>query len=88
MFMIGSLRQILYTRVYKDWNFAIDYKKHSIILSDGGTISIDWALPKIKPNGKLVAVLPGMGAHSNFGYIKSLVKVLLENGYEVAVLHA
>ena len=32
-------------------------------------------------------MLPGMGAHSDFGYIKSIAKVLLDDGYEVAVLH-
>lgn len=86
-FLTGSLAQILYTRVYDDWNIPIKYQRHPILLADGGTVSIDWAQPHSAPNGRLVVIFPGMGAHSDFGYIKSIAKVLLDGGYEVAVLH-
>lgn len=60
-------------------------------MDDGGTISIDWATPKqngLTTHGeKLCVVYPGLSGGSDRGYIKSLVLTLLENGYEVAVLH-
>ena len=60
-------------------------------MDDGGTISIDWALPEqngLKSVGdKLCVVYPGLSGGSDRGYIKSLVLTLLEHGYEVAVLH-
>lgn len=60
-------------------------------MDDGGTISVDWATPEkngLKSFGdKLCVVYPGLSGGSDRGYIKSLVLTLLENGYEVAVLH-
>lgn len=60
-------------------------------MDDQGTTSIDWATPEqndlVSKDGKLCVVYPGLSGGSDRGYIKSLVKTLLEDGYEVCVLH-
>jgi len=77
--------------VSKDRHIRIDYTRHLLKMDDGGTTSIDWAIPE--KNGfeskddKLCIVYPGLSGGSDRGYVKSLVKTLLEDGYEVAVLH-
>lgn len=60
-------------------------------MDDGGQISIDWAKPednnsKSRDN-KLCVVFPGTSGGSDRGYVKSLVRTLLEDGYEVTVMH-
>ena len=61
-------------------------------LENKATVSVDWVNPEtigIKRTGrrKVCCVFPGLGGGSDRGYIKSLAKTLLENGFEVAVLH-
>ncbi len=41
----------------------------------------------VSKDNKLCVVYPGLSGGSDRGYIKSLVKTLLEDGYEVCVLH-
>jgi predicted alpha/beta-fold hydrolase len=60
-------------------------------MDDGGTTSIDWTTPEqnglVSKDDKLCVVYPGLSGGSDRGYIKSLVKTLIEDGYEVCVLH-
>jgi predicted alpha/beta-fold hydrolase len=60
-------------------------------MNDGGTTSIDWATPEINglesKKDRLCVIYPGLSGGADRGYIKSLVKTLLEQGYEVCVLH-
>lgn len=70
-------------------------------MSDGGTISVDWAhaeankdvlippsLESSTPSAKRVCfICPGLSGGSDRGYVKSLVKTLLSDGFEVAVFH-
>jgi predicted alpha/beta-fold hydrolase len=41
----------------------------------------------VSKDNKLCVVYPGLSGGSDRGYIKSLVKTLLEDGFEVCVLH-
>ena len=65
----------------KDRLIKIDYTRHLLKMDDGGTTSIDWAIPA--KNGfeskddKLCVVYPGLSGGSDRGYVKSLVKTLL-----------
>jgi len=61
-------------------------------LPNKSTVSVDWA--KLEENGfetpkerRICCVFPGIGGGSDRGYVKSLAKTLMKNGYEVAVLH-
>ena len=75
----------------KDRSIDIKYTHHFLKMDDGGTVSIDWATPAdnnvTKVEQKLCVVFPGLSGGSDRGYVKNLVKTLLENGFEVAVLH-
>ena len=75
----------------KDRSIDIKYTRHLLKMDDGGTVSIDWATPAdnnvTKVEQKLCVVFPGLSGGSDRGYVKNLVKTLLENGFEVAVLH-
>jgi predicted alpha/beta-fold hydrolase len=54
-------------------------------LEDGGTVSIDWTG---KPDKGVCIFIPGLGANSDFVYVKNCVRRLSSEGFEVAVLHA
>jgi len=60
-------------------------------MADGGTISVDWATPAEngikKVEDRLCVIFPGLSGGSDRGYVKNLVRTLLWDGYEVAVLH-
>jgi predicted alpha/beta-fold hydrolase len=61
-------------------------------MSDGGTISIDWAYPpeglEPKDHTKVCFVFPGLSGGSERGYVKSLVRHMsLDKGYIVGVFH-
>jgi predicted alpha/beta-fold hydrolase len=77
--------------VSKDRTIDIKYTRHLLKMADGGTVSIDWATPAennfTRVEEKLCVVFPGLSGGSDRGYVKNLVKTLLDNGYEVAVLH-
>ena len=55
-------------------------------LPDGGTLAVDYASSK-KEAKAVVVVFPGLSGGSNKGYCKSLVQELLDDGFDVAVLH-
>ena len=75
----------------KDASLPIQYQRHLLQMSDGGTTSIDWAIPEtnnaVSKGDRLCVVYPGLSGGSDRGYVKSLVKTLLEEGYEVCVMH-
>ena len=75
----------------KDKSIDIKYTRHLVKMDDGGQISIDWATPElnnIKKTGEKVCVIfPGLSGGSERGYIKNLVRTLINDGFEVAVLH-
>jgi uncharacterized protein len=67
-------------------------------MQDGGTVSIDWAYPnqnehltpgkaQTTDRRRVCVVFPGLSGGSDRGYVKALVKTMLGDGYEVAVLH-
>jgi uncharacterized protein len=57
-------------------------------MADGGSISIDWAKAQGQSvDNKLCVVIPGLGGHSQSGYVKSLVKTLTKDGFDVTVVH-
>jgi len=77
--------------VSKDRTIDIKYTRHLLKMTDGGTISVDWATPAengiTRVEDRLCVVFPGLSGGSDRGYVKTLVNTLLKNGYEVAVLH-
>ena len=102
----GGLRQILFNIWFaKDIFTHIDYERTNLIMEDGGTISIDWAIADrnkdiLNPSSlsiensyhrdgrrKVCLVFPGLSGGSDRGYLKSLVKTLMSDGFEVAVFH-
>lgn len=61
-------------------------------MSDGGSISIDWAYPPeevtSKDRTKVCFIFPGLGGSSDRGYVKHLVKHMSrDKGYIVGVFH-
>jgi uncharacterized protein len=90
-FLSGRLRQVLFqVYVCKDKELPIVYERTSLKLPDGGTVSVDWTKPQVGVDGKkrrVCCIFPGLSGGSAGGYIKSLVKTLLNEGFEVAVLH-
>ena len=74
--------------VNKDKDIPIVYERTNLKMSDGGTVSIDWAKPDVaQTRRKICCIFPGTSGGSDRGYIKSLVRTLLEEGFEVCVLH-
>jgi len=72
------------------------YKRDTIVLKDGGNMTIDWTWPKQLPTDKKTKVIvfhPGIGGSSDKPYVKFLSNFLLEscddqnNTYVSAVLH-
>lgn len=90
--MFGFSRIQLLMNEYVAPNIQISYERTLLKLPNRATVSVDWAKPEA--NGyqaavkrRVCCVFPGMGGGSQRGYVRSLVKSLLESGYEVAVLH-
>jgi predicted alpha/beta-fold hydrolase len=90
----GKIRQTLFqVYVSKDKDLKINYERTNLKMEDGGTISVDWTTPSMNniqesaPKRRVCVIFPGLSGGSDRGYIKSLVKTLLESGFEVAVLH-
>ena len=87
----------------KDREAQIVYERTNLIMKDGGTISVDWAFPQANKSELIASTLPlegqsssrkrvcmvfpGLSGGSDRGYVKSLVKTLLSDGFEVAVFH-
>ena len=93
------LFEILFSQ---DIETPIEYERTYLTMQDGGTISIDWAHlesnnhvliqpslePASPPSAKRVCfIFPGLSGGSDRGYVKSLVKTLLSDGFEVAIFH-
>lgn len=58
----GKLRQVLFNVWFaKDKETCIRYERTDLVMSDGGTISIDWA--KADANGDILSDAPTLGAH-------------------------
>ena len=98
----GKVRQVLFELMLsKDNVTPVVYERANLTMSDGGTVSVDWAKPGANkgvlippsletspPTAKRVCfVCPGLSGGSDRGYVKSLVKTLLSDGFEVAVFH-
>lgn len=102
----GAERQLIFNVFFtKDIVTKINYERTNLIMEDGGTISIDWAIaerntailnpPSLPLNKsskearkrKVCLVLPGLSGDSDRGYLKSLVKTMISDGFEVAVFH-
>ena len=75
---------MLWTRLNVEERIQIDYKKECLTLDDGGTVSVHWAG---KPDKGVIVLFPGLGANADFGYVKNCVRQLVDEGFEVAVLH-
>ena len=88
--MSGNVRQTLMNE-YVSGHKHLDlfYERHFLNMEDGGTISVDWLMPEEKPAGKrkVCVIFPGLSGGSERGYVKICAKVLIKEGYEVAVLH-
>ena len=64
--------------------------KDTIVMDDGGTISIEWALPtKLSSRHDHVCIVfPGLSGHSRKNYVSSLVRYMSEErGFKVGVFH-
>lgn len=88
-FLAAPTFQVLINEfVASDWHYKINYNRTNLILTNKATVSVDWATPKTtKGKRKVCCIFPGLGGGSDRGYIKSLVKDMLNAGFEVAVLH-
>ncbi|KAF0690281.1 Aste57867_18307 [Aphanomyces stellatus] len=74
----------------------IAYKRQLLTLPDGGTVSLDWALPTSmvvesindKTNQPTILMLHGLTGSSEEPYIRKTVEKLLTDGWRVVVLNA
>lgn len=66
----------------------VDYRREHIELPDGGTMSIDWALPEdgLATTNKIVLVAHGVTGGSESQYVRNGVTVAQERGYRVGVI--
>ncbi|CDW76738.1 esterase lipase thioesterase family protein [Stylonychia lemnae] len=77
----------------KDRHYKIQYQRDVLTMSDGGSISVDWAYPsdedlQDQKETKICMIFPGLSGDSNIGYVKCLVKHLTqEKGYIVGIFH-
>ena len=99
----GKVRQVLFNIWFaRDIVLPLNYNRTNLIMQDGGTISVDWAIaeenkaeliPPTLPNNeknkrrRVCLIFPGLSGGSDRGYVKSLVKTLLSDGFEVAIFH-
>ena len=97
----GGLAQAIYNMfLAEDRQLDINYTRHLLTMSDGGTISLDWAKPQenqailteptlhsAKNKKRVCLVMPGLSGGSGAGYCKALARTLMSDGFEVAVFH-
>ena len=95
----GKIRQSLFNvYVSKDKHLEMSYTRTNITLPDEGTVSVDWATagdnkgvlrkePETTSKKRVCVIFPGLSGGSDKGYVKALVRTLVEDGFEVAVLH-
>ncbi|ETV97274.1 hypothetical protein, variant [Aphanomyces invadans] len=81
---------------------VIRYDRQLLTLSDGGTVSLDWAIPASSPDDPFhdshvlrnrttqptVLMFHGLTGSSDEPYIRKTVKRLLHDGWRVAVMNA
>ena len=76
----------------KIW-FPLKYEREIFILSDGGTIALDWqidqdgGIPNEKSTKPILAVVAGLSGGNDNGYLYSMMKVATQNGYKCLVLN-
>nr|CCA16551.1 serine protease family S33 putative [Albugo laibachii Nc14] len=76
------------------WPFSAQpYKRELVEFPDGGISAIDWALPTnskslIDPTIPTMLILPGFTGTSQSVYIRSLVQIMLSNGWQLGILLA
>lgn len=66
-----------------------DYDRELIILPDGGTVSIDWAIfeKDLPSSNKILLIAPGVTGGSRSQYIRNAVEEGENFGYRVGVMH-
>lgn len=67
----------------KDFSF----KRELIILPDGGTASIDWAITTSSETSKILLIAPGLTGGSGAQYIRNAVEEAESYGFAVGVMH-
>ncbi|CAG9330306.1 unnamed protein product [Blepharisma stoltei] len=65
-----------------------NYDREILTLECGGTISIDWVHSEnLKPDSKVLIIVPGLTGGSEAYYIQDLVHLAQSKGFRVAVFH-
>jgi len=70
------------------WGKHVDYRRELIVLPDGGTMSIDWALPdkNLPLENKITLIAHGVTGSSGSQYIRNAVTEAQDRGYRVGVI--
>ncbi|KAJ2745468.1 hypothetical protein GGI20_002133 [Coemansia sp. BCRC 34301] len=90
-YLVGGMLQTAYSALRtlkRDAYSNITYDRETKIMSDGGTVSLDW-YPQQKHNSRkpIAIVMAGVGGSSYEYHIRSLVKALAGGGFTAVVMN-